>query len=65
MTFLIANRTGSRGRPRVRQRPDFRLTTRFRYHCDRDLIRALEESPNRNELVRDALRLWLRTQEGV
>ena len=53
------------GRPRLRPRPDFRLTVRFRYHYDQDLISALQHSSNKNELVRTALRHWLQTQKDV
>jgi len=55
------NQTPGRGpgRPRIRQRPDLRLTVRFRYHCDQDLIQALQEAPNKNALVRNALRHWI------
>ncbi len=51
-------------RPRVCERPDLRLTVRFRYHCDRDLIELLEGTPNRNELVRHVLRQWLSQHQG-
>ena len=54
------------GRNPLRTRPDFRLTVRFRYHCDQDLILALQRSPNKNKLLRDALRRWLlEEQENV
>ena len=58
MTILSASR--NRGQPRIRQRLDLRVTIRFRHHCDRDLIQALEEAPNKNALIREALRLWVR-----
>jgi hypothetical protein len=49
------------GRPRIRQRPDLRVTIRFRYHCDEDLIEVLEDVPDGdiNEFIRTALREWL------
>lgn len=50
------------GRPRIRERPDLRLTIRFRYHCDRDLIEILDEVRNKNEFVRRVLRHWLAEQ---
>jgi len=47
------------GRPRFRQRQDLRITIRFRYHCDQDLIQMLEGVSNKNDLIRKALRFWL------
>ena len=44
------------GRPRIRERPDLRVTVRFRYHCDQDIIQALQEVRNRNKFIRNALR---------
>ena len=42
-----------------RERADRRVTVRFRYECDRDLIDALEEAPNASKLIREALRSYL------
>jgi hypothetical protein len=55
------------GRPRVRERPDLRVTIRFRYHCDEDLIEALQEVPSGevNDFIRTALREWLEAQAEV
>jgi hypothetical protein len=52
------------GRPKVRERPDLRITIRLRYHCDEDLIEALEQVPSRgvNAFVRRAMREWIKTQ---
>jgi hypothetical protein len=52
------------GRPRKSDCADFRLTVRFRYHCDQDLIQALQEAPNKNELIRCALRFWIQQERN-
>ena len=59
--MAVNNRTSSRGpgRPKICQQPDLRLTIRFRYHCDQDLIQVLQETSNKNALVRNALRRWI------
>ena len=58
MTTVGGLRRGA-GRPRLRERLDLRVTVRFRYHRDEDLIALLETTPNKNELIRRALRaLW-------
>ena len=63
--MAINNRISSRGpgRPKIRQQPDLRLTIRFRYHCDQDLIQVLQETPNKNALVRNALRRWIMQEQ--
>ena len=55
------------GRPKIRERPDMRVTIRLRYHRDMDLIEALEQVPSRgvNAFVRKALREWLQAQGDV
>jgi hypothetical protein len=50
------------GRPRLRERPDLRVTVRRRYHRDQDLITLLEATLNKNELIRRALRALLERQ---
>ena len=50
------------GRPRLRERLDLRVTVRLRYHRDQDLITLLEATPNKNELIRTALRALLEQQ---
>lgn len=59
--MVVNDQTSRRGpgRPKIRQQPDLRLTVRFRYHCDQDLIQVLQETPNKNALVRSALRQWI------
>jgi len=61
----VNNRISSRGpgRPKICQQPDLRLTIRFRYHCDQDLIQVLQETPNKNALVRSALRRWIMQEQ--
>lgn len=61
----IQPHTRGPGRPRLRPRPDLRLTVRFRYHCDQDLILALQHTSNKNQLIRVALRHWILEQENV
>ncbi len=58
----IAPYTRGPGRPRIRMCPDLRLTVRFRYHCDQDLILVLQKTLNKNDLIRNALRHWLLEQ---
>ena len=54
-----------RGRPVVRTRSDLRLTVRFRYHCDEDLIDYLEQvgKGNRSAVIREALREYIESNE--
>jgi hypothetical protein len=47
----------------VRERPDKRVTVRFRYHCDRDLIDVLEEVPNASQFIREAMRTHIEQTE--
>ena len=61
MTTVGGLRRGP-GRPRLQERPDLRVTIRFRYHRDEDLIALLETTPNKNELIRRALRALLERQ---
>jgi hypothetical protein len=65
--MTIDAQAASPGRPRVRERPDLRVTIRFRYHCDEDLIEALQEVPSGevNDFIRTALREWLEAQAEV
>ncbi len=59
-----ANRR-SQGRPRIRFRPDLRITVRFRVGRDEDLLAWLERLPDRRraESIRQTLRLGLRSPE--
>ena len=61
MTTVENPRRGP-GRPQLQERPDLRVTVRLRYHCDEDLIALLEATPNKNELVRRALRSFVEQQ---
>ncbi len=55
------------GHPKVRERPDLRITIRLCYHCDEDLIEALEQVPSRgvNAFVRKAMREWIKVQDNA
>ena len=46
----------------LQELPDVRITIRFRRHCDEDLIAVLEQVPNKNEFIRQALREALQTR---
>ncbi len=48
----------------LQERPDMRITVRFRYHCDEDLIAVLEQIPNKNQFIREALREALQMRGG-
>ena len=61
----IQPHTRGLGRPRLHPHSDLQLTVRFRYHCDQDLILALQHTPNKNQLLRTALRHWILEQEHV
>ncbi len=52
----------NRNAEHLQERPDVRITIRFRYHCDEDLIAVLEQVPNKNEFIREALREVLQTR---
>jgi Arc/MetJ-type ribon-helix-helix transcriptional regulator len=52
----------TRNAEHLQERPDMRITIRFRHHCDEDLIAVLEQVPNKNEFIREALREALQTR---
>jgi metal-responsive CopG/Arc/MetJ family transcriptional regulator len=64
MTTRDGNGNRKQGRPAVRERSDKRVTVRFRYHCDRDLIDVLEEVPNASQFIREAMRTHIEQSEA-
>ncbi len=59
-----SNEQQKAGRPTLRERPDKRITVRFRHYCDQDLIQVLKQVPNASKFIRESMRARLKQEDA-